>query len=100
MATYPGLSSTHRTYLTAAHSLLRDSMDAHPIVAGLARQVDEILHPNAEERTLAKLEEKVVELRKADPTMTATEAKERVRRENPQLEAELAAAMHGRPVAA
>jgi hypothetical protein len=46
---------------------------------------------------MGKMDATVVQLQKADPTgqMTRTQALERVRRENPKLAREMAAAMRG-----
>jgi len=63
----------------------------------LSRVIRKAIAEAAESKdgALAKMEAKAVELRKADPRLTATAAKERVRQDNPELAKALHNEMHG-----
>ena len=67
----------------------------HPQAQALYTKIAAIAHPSGEERVMKAVEGEVVALRKADPSLSAVEAKQRVLRENPKLQRELSDAMHG-----
>jgi hypothetical protein len=92
------LTSEEQQKLEAGVVLFRDGK--HPLVQALHRKIDQIAHPSAQATAMKKLDAAVVDLQKADSTgtMTRTQAIERVRKDDPRLMREIAAAT--RPVAA
>ncbi len=70
--------------------LLRDCQD--PRLVALHDKADALAHPDAEVAAVRKFEGEVVALRKSDPNLSRSAAMERVWRENPGLQRELAEA--------
>jgi hypothetical protein len=92
-AQHGGFSDAQRGKLDAILHMLSD--DDHPQLTALRSKVDALRHPGPEAEALMKFNGCVTELRKAEPTLTRTEAMERVRKDDPKLERELSAALRG-----
>ncbi len=64
----------------------------HPAVTEIHGRLDGLRHPDPEAAAMAKFDARVVELRKADPTLTRSGAHEHIRRSDPGLMREVASA--------
>ncbi len=87
------LSADDQGRLAAVMVILRGG--EHPEVKALHSKVDAVAHPSSERRVLKRFNDEVVELRKADPKLSRSEAMERVRKGDRKLERELYDVLHG-----
>jgi hypothetical protein len=77
------LSDDEKNGVDAALILL--ARCTHPAVTEIHGRLDGLRHPDPERSVMEKFDARVVELRKADPTLTRTAAHERIRRTEPEL---------------